>query len=98
MSFSSGGTGNPTPKRNHIVALLAEGKSYNIIARELGCSKATIAYHARRLRSGYGPGMPDAANRYDWGTIRAFYEVGDSFVECREKFGFSGGSWSKAIE
>jgi hypothetical protein len=26
------------------------------------------------------------------------YEAGHSFVECREKFGFSGGSWSKAIE
>lgn len=86
-------------KRECIVTLLSEGKSYDdFIAQELGCSKATVAYHARRLRAGQGGSNPKAANRYDWAAIRAYHEAGHSFVECREKFGFSGGSWSKAIE
>ena len=84
--------------RERIVALLREGKSYSAIARELDCSKSTVAYHARRLRSGRCGGNPGAANRYDWAAIRAYYEAGHSFIECRKRFGFSGGSWSKAID
>lgn len=41
---------------------------------------------------------PSAANRYDWSAIRAYYEAGHPFVACRERFGFSGGSWWNAIE
>ena len=80
--------------RESVLALLQQGKSYGAIARELGCAKATVAYHARRLQDSGGRRQnPAAANRYDWNAIRAYHEAGHSFVECRERFGFSGGSW-----
>lgn len=34
---------------------------------------------------------------YDWPEIRAFYENGHSFTECRERFGFSPGAWDAAV-
>lgn len=87
-----------SPMRDAICQLLREGKSYNAIAREFDCAKATVAYHARRSRDAGSRQNPAAANRYDWAAIRAFHDEGHSFVECRERFGFSGGSWWKAIE
>lgn len=38
--------------KNKIIVLRSEGKSYNEIKDELGCSKATISYHCNR--TGYG--------------------------------------------
>jgi hypothetical protein len=35
--------------------------------------------------------------RYDWNAIRAFYEEGNSLKACRERFGFGGGAWEKAV-
>ena len=35
---------------------------------------------------------------YDWQAIRAFYEQGRSVRECKERFGFSSGAWSRAIQ
>lgn len=84
--------------RQAIERLLQRGQSYRLIAQELSCAKSTVAYHARRLRAGNERQNPAAARRYDWVAIRAYYEVGHSFVECRERFGFSGASWWNAIE
>jgi hypothetical protein len=35
---------------------------------------------------------------YDWRAIREFYEAGHSKAECKKRFGFSNGAWSKAIK
>lgn len=35
--------------------------------------------------------------RYDWSAIRAYYEAGHTFSECRERFGFSPGAWDAAV-
>lgn len=35
--------------------------------------------------------------RYDWDAIRAFYDEGHSLRACRERFGFGGGAWEKAV-
>ena len=85
-------------KQARIVELLHDGKSYSVIARQVGCSKSTVAYYARRRKAGQSRSEPEAGHRYDWVAIRAYYDAGHSFVECRHRFGFSGGSWSKAIE
>jgi hypothetical protein len=65
-----------------------------MIAAELGMSKATVAYHARRV------GLPvrdDFARRYDWAEIQRVYDSGLSAKECRLRFGFSKASWSQAV-
>jgi HNH endonuclease len=35
--------------------------------------------------------------RYDWATIRAFYDRGHSVRECKERFGFANGAWHRAV-
>ncbi len=45
-----------------------------------------------RLKS-RGPGNP----QYDWAAVQSFYDAGHSYRECRETFGFSAGSWTKAV-
>jgi len=64
------------------------------IARTLGISPGTVTRHARLL------GFPDARRRassVDWGTVQAYYDQGHAIDECRARFGFSYGSWDKAV-
>jgi hypothetical protein len=35
---------------------------------------------------------------YDWRSISEFYEAGHSKAECKKRFGFSDGAWTKAIK
>lgn len=49
--------------KNEIIRLLREGYAYNRIAEELSCSKATVAYHAKKI--GVAPGF----RAYDWAEI-----------------------------
>ena len=35
---------------------------------------------------------------HDWDEIRSFYEAGHSSAECRERFGFGGSSWDRAVK
>lgn len=74
--------------------LLAQGLSQAEIATELGVSRPTVCFHARKL------GVPlraELARRYDWEAIRVYYDEGHSARECREKFGFSRNAWADAI-
>jgi 5-methylcytosine-specific restriction endonuclease McrA len=92
---------NPGPRRppgetRRLVAeLRAEGLSYKAIAKRLGTTKSTVAYHARRL----GVDADDRfARRYDWTEIKHAYEVeGLSIRECMARFGFTSATWSKAV-
>jgi DNA-binding CsgD family transcriptional regulator len=80
--------------RNAVADGLAAGKSQAEIARELGLSKGTVAFHARRI----GLQVDDRfARRYDWEQIQEAYDSGLTMVECRERFGFCGASWSQAV-
>lgn len=65
--------------------------SYADIARELGCAKSTVSYHARQT-SGL---IPDErfGRRYDWQTIEQFIISGHTPQQASEKFGFSYESW-----
>ena len=76
-------------------SITAAGKSQAQIAQELGLSKGTVAFHARRI----GLEVDDRfARRYDWEQIRAAYELGLTAKECQERFGFCGATWSQAVE
>ncbi len=38
----------------------------------------------------------DRRRKYDWAMIQRFYDEGNSYRKCREKFGFNAASWWKA--
>ncbi len=77
-------------KGEQIVALLQAGRSYTEIVEQVGCARATISYHAGKL------GQRKTLRKYDWKAIQAFHDAGNSYLRCRERFGFSGNAWEKA--
>jgi DNA-binding CsgD family transcriptional regulator len=81
--------------RQLVAALIEEGLPRAAIARRLGVSKGTVSYHARRLDA---PVDERCARRYDWSVIQAYYDLGHSMRECRERFGFSTQSWHAAVQ
>jgi hypothetical protein len=94
---------NPRPRsagrrasetRQRIGELIAEGLSYRAIAKELGLTKPTVAYHARRLGI---PADERASRRYDWSAIQEAYDSGLSVRECSARFGFCLASWNAAV-
>ena len=36
--------------------------------------------------------------KYDWNNIQKFYDAGNSFRQCKIKFGFASQSWHKAVK
>jgi len=83
-------------KRREIIGRLrAEGLSYKAISRRLGVSKATVAYHSRRLGI---PADDRCARRYDWDEIQAAVDSGLSVRECSERFGFAQATWTQAVK
>lgn len=80
--------------KQRIVEMLRAGKTYSQIVSVLGCSRGTIAYHARAL------GLPKRGRKpiYDWPAIRKFYEEGHSVTECVAEFGFSMTTWTDATK
>jgi hypothetical protein len=84
----------PGETRAAVAALLAAGKSQAEIALVLGVSKPTVCFHVRMLGV---PAGTDFARRYDWTEIREFYDAGNSFTACQQRFGFSRNAWWDAI-
>ncbi len=89
------GASQPSSERRAAVARLrAEGLSYTAIARRLGLSKSTVAYHVRRLGV---PADNRCARRYDWDEVQEAVDDGLSVRECCERFGFCTATWTKAV-
>jgi DNA-binding transcriptional ArsR family regulator len=85
----------PSVRREEVARLRDDGLSYSAIAERLGLSKATVAYHARRLGI---PANDRFARRYDWKEVQAAVDSGLSVRECIERFGFCTATWSKAVK
>ena len=79
--------------RAAVQRLLAGGMSRAQIAAQLGVSRPTVSYHARRLGVEVDTRF---ARRYDWTEIQSYYDRGHSARECAELFGFSLQSWHAA--
>jgi DNA-binding CsgD family transcriptional regulator len=80
--------------RRQVADLLGQGKTQAEIARRLGISKGTVAFHVRNL------GIPPderCARRYDWKEVQVAYDTGLSVRQCCERFGFSTATWSQAV-
>ena len=78
--------------KDDIIRLLQDGHAYNRIAEELGCSKATVAYHAKKI--GTAPGF----KTYPWPEIQQYHDAGHSVRECLVTFGISRSAWYAACE
>ena len=93
--------GKPGPKRSPsvtrrlVASALGRGLTYAEAAAEVGISKSTVTYHARRLGL---PADDRAANRYDWPAIQRAYDQGLSVRTCAARFGFCLDSWAKAVK
>jgi lambda repressor-like predicted transcriptional regulator len=85
----------PSEKRDVIATLRDRGWSYVAIARFLGLTKSTVAYHARRLGI---PANDKFAKRYDWAKVQRAVEGGMSMRQCMKQFGFSRDAWGKAVK
>lgn len=80
--------------QERVAALLALGCSRAEIARRLGIAKSTVSYHARQL----GESIDERfGRRYEWSSVQAFYDEGNSVRDCAREFGFSTASWSDAV-
>ena len=81
--------------REAVRQLVDKGMSHSQIAFELGVSKPTVSYHARRLGI-----QPDerASRRFDWAAIQKAHDSGLSAAECCEKFGCSRSAWHAAAK
>lgn len=74
--------------------LIQRGLTHSEVAFELGLSKPTVSYHARRL------GVPPdarASRRFDWTAIQGAHDAGLSARECCAQFGCSRSAWHEAI-
>jgi DNA-binding NarL/FixJ family response regulator len=81
-------------KRALIAEMLSQGWLQAQIAAELGMSKPTVSYHARRLGV---PTRDEFARRYDWSAIQKAHDSGLSMRECAARFGFSKDAWHSAV-
>lgn len=81
--------------RDEVEHLLARGLTQAGIARELGLTKSTVAYHARALGVRADPRF---ARRHDWSAVqRAIDDEGLSMRQCLARFGFGRDSWYRAV-
>jgi sigma-70-like protein len=79
--------------REVVARLRGVGMSQAEIARKLGITKGTVAYHLST--AGERPEPRFAC--YDWVEIQRAYEGGLSMSECAAKFGFNRATWYEAI-
>jgi transcriptional regulator with XRE-family HTH domain len=80
--------------REAVKRLKEAGFSQAEIARELGLTKSTVAYHFRNLGSEPDPRF---SRRYDWEEIQRTYDAGLTVRQCMERFGFNQASWHQAV-
>lgn len=84
-----------TGTRGAVGKLLEKGLSRTEIARELGVSKPTVTYHAKRL--GFDSDSAPA-RRYDWAEVQRYYDEGNSITACQLRFGFTRKTFADAVK
>lgn len=82
--------------KEQITKLLLENKSYNYIKQQVGCSKATISYHAKRL--GLGKPFNIHKREHDWNLIQEELDIGKSQRSLIKKYQVNNARWANAIK
>jgi hypothetical protein len=81
--------------RDQIEHLFSFGYTQAGVARELGLTKSTVAYHARALGVRADPRF---ARRHDWLAVqKAIDEERLSMTQCLDRFGFGRDTWYRAV-
>ncbi|MGH2712930.1 MAG: hypothetical protein ACRDM7_03400 [Thermoleophilaceae bacterium] len=81
--------------RDEVEDLLSRGFTQAQIARELGLTKSTVAYHARALGVHADPRF---ARRHDWAAVQnAIDGEGLSMRQCLDRFGIGRDTWYRAV-
>jgi DNA-binding transcriptional ArsR family regulator len=83
--------------KEKIEELLKEGKTYKEISEDVGCTKSTISYHAKKLGLSRADGR-GAPITYDWTEVQQHYNDSKSPTQTTNHFGMSKGSFSKALK
>jgi hypothetical protein len=81
--------------RDAVARLREAGKTQAEIARELGLTKGTVAYHYRTAGIDADRRF---ARRYDWAEVQRAYNTGLSVRQCAIRFGFNRASWYEAVQ
>lgn len=82
--------------RDRVHQLLTQGSTQAEIAKSLGISKSTVAFHCRRLGLEADRRF---SRRYDWVDVqRAIDEEGLSMRRCLTRFGFCRATWYEAVK
>ncbi len=79
--------------KSKIVALLRRGVSGKVITEKLGCSKAAVSYHKKKL--GLSSLRVPTLMR-DWTKIQQFYDGEHTVKQCMERYNFSMQEWINA--
>ena len=79
-------------RRQRILALLAESKTYTQIVAEVGCAKSTVLYHTKNAKE------PPNYKAHDWTTVQTHSDEGHGVNECRRHFGICTDVWYNAVK
>ena len=83
--------GYVSDKVKQILSLAQQGKTNSEICLLLKCTQVSVC--AAKKRNGIPP-----RRKYNWPEIQAFYNEGNSYMECRAKFGISSAGLWKAMK
>ena len=78
-----------------VIELHRQGIPSVEIAHRLNVAQATVSYHARCLGASIDQ---RCRRRYEWSSVQAFYDEGNSVRDCTREFGFSTASWHDAVQ
>jgi hypothetical protein len=84
----------PGETRALVAQLIGAGATYSEIASQLGISKPTVCFHARKLGI---PAQDKFRCRYDWAEVERFYAAGHSISACQLRFGFARRTFMDAV-
>lgn len=73
--------------------MLKNGTPYKRIVAIVGCSPATISYHAKRIGLSKGRQL-----RYDWASVQNDLDRGMTVRQCSAKHGFSKAAYCLAVK
>jgi len=83
--------------KNAIIDLLNRNYTYAEIAKQLGCTKATVALHAKSIGYKYDE-RKYSRKHIDWRAVQEYYDSGKSWRQCTKDLGISLRTFHDAVK